>query len=137
MCNPPTGPKFQCYCWAAHRPRLQRKRASNRTAAFSDTTKPKAYDKQQLAGCTKISTDKNCWWNKGTEKQQGWGKDNFFMGEPMNSPLKYLQTQSGKTTSLAFGVLSCISLQTMIPSKPSVLPVWHTVPWLKGCLLKR
>lgn len=43
----------------------------------------------------------------------------------MNSPLKYLQTQSGKTTSLAFEVLSCISLQAMIPSKPSVLPVAH------------
>lgn len=47
------------------------------------------------------------------------------MGEPMNSPLKYLQTQSGKTTSLAFEVLSCISLQAVIPSKPSVLPVAH------------
>lgn len=79
----------------------------------------------------KSSIDENSRWNKETEEQQGWGKGIFFcIGELMNLPFKYLQTQSGKTTSLAFGVVSHISFLTMIPSKPSVLSVWHTVPWL-------
>lgn len=84
------------------------------------------------------SIDENRRWNKGTEAQQGLGKGIFFcIEELMNLPFKYLPTQGGKTTSLAFRAVSCISFQTLIPSKPSVLPVWHSVPWLKCCLFKR
>lgn len=82
-----------------------------------------------LPAVPKSSIDENSRWNKETKEQQGQGKGIFLcIGELMNLPFKYLQTQSGKTTSL--GVVSHISFLTMIPPKPSVLSVWHTVPWL-------